>query len=117
MAVVPSNKLSLFGAETPLAQIALTGADSLMYDALSDQLLFLVNNTGAEAIVNIDGGTGTTTPVSGTGDQFDVAGGKDIIIPDGASVAVRLSAISAYLSGPVLVSGDIGVIAYITTTF
>jgi len=117
MAVVPTNKLSLIGAGSPIANIALTGADSLVYDKLTDQILFLQNDTGADETVIIDGGTGTTTPVPETGDSFDVASGKSIDVADGAIVSVRLSSIAAYLSGPVSVSGGAGILAFITTTY
>lgn len=117
MSNVPTNRLSMVGTPAPLSCITLTGADTLTYDRLSDQILYMFNGTAAAQTVKIDGSDSTLVSVPATGDSLDVSAGKSINIAVGEVCAVRLASIAAYLNGPVAVTGGVGITAYIATYY
>lgn len=117
MSAIPTNKLSLITIPVVLAKTTLTASDTLTFDPMTDQILYLHNITGLAVTVTIDGDTGTTVPVPDTGETFDVATGKEIPLAADDLVAVRLASISAYLSGTVSITGGLGVSAWITTNY
>lgn len=86
----------------------LTASDVLTYNTAKQQLLVLENTTASPVVVTVDGSTGTTIAVGGYG-SVDVSAGKTITVPANGYQYVKLSAISAFLSGTVAVTGGVGV--------
>ncbi|KAF2282425.1 hypothetical protein GH714_044110 [Hevea brasiliensis] len=86
----------------------MTASDTLAYKPTQSQVLILRNDTGASKTVNIDGANATTISPSGYGGTISVAGGKDIVIADGATSFVRLSDIKAFLAGTIAITAKRG---------
>jgi hypothetical protein len=85
----------------------LSADDTITYDARFKQLVVFRNTTGGSLTAKIDGSSGTTVTKPGLG-SVSVAGGYDIVVGAGLSVAVLLSSISDYCSGTVHITGASG---------
>lgn len=109
MATITPTPVRGAGAPGTLAVTVLTASDTLVYKPTQSQVLILRNDTGASKTVNIDGANATTISPTGYGGTISVAGGKDIVIADGASAFVRLSDIKAFLAGIIAITGGTGV--------
>ena len=109
MAIIAATSVRGAGGPASATVTVLTASDTLVYKPKQSQVLVLRNDTGASKTVNIDGDTSTTISPSGYGGTISVAGGKDIVIADGATSFVRLSDIKAFLNGVVTVTGGTGV--------
>lgn len=88
----------------------LTASDTITFNPGKKQLLVLRNTTGGSLTLNIDGAGGTTVQAPGVG-AVSVASGLNIPVSAGASVAVVLSTVSAYLQGVVTLTGASGLTA------
>lgn len=87
----------------------LGASDTFVYNANTKPVLYLNNVTAGALTPNIDGDGGTTHPCSGIGD-IDVSGGLTLAsIGAGATVAIPLNSISAYLKGTITVTGGTGI--------
>lgn len=97
-----------------VAPTALTGADTLVYTPVKNQVLYLFNTTAGSVTVTIDGAGGTTVSPPGLGGPVDVSAGYAIAIAAGTVQAVTLRSISSFLQGVVNVTGGVtGVVAWI----
>lgn len=85
----------------------LTASDTITFNPGKKQLLVLRNTTGGSLTLNIDGAGGTTVQAPGVG-SVNVSAGLNITVAAGASVAVVLSTVSAYLQGVVTLTGASG---------
>lgn len=86
----------------------LGASDTLTYTASKRPVLVLNNVTAGALTPNIDGDGGTTIPCPGVG-SVDVSGGFDVSsVAAGATVAIPLKTIEAYLSGTINVTGADG---------
>lgn len=85
----------------------LTSSDTFTYNPGSGQILSVLNDTGSEVTLNIDGDGQDSTLVAGIG-SVDVSGGLDIVIANGAEKLVRLDTIKHYLQGTIAMSGASG---------
>lgn len=111
MAAVASTNASGASTHFVVTETALTAADTLAYVAGSGQVLKLRNPTGAPIIITIKGTAPVSPSVAGTGTVFDVSAGKVITVAAGATSAVNLDKISAFLGGnaaAVTVTGGTG---------
>lgn len=105
MPLITENSRGTFGAEA-LVVVDSDGADSLVYNSASSQSLFITNNTGASATLNIIGSTAPADyPCAGTGGTEDLTGGYPVTIVDGESVNIQLNSIKAWLDGDVAITG------------
>lgn len=100
IASIVASKTAPFAA----AITTLSADDTITFDPKKKQLLVLTNTTGGSLTATIDGSTGTTVQVPGIG-PVSVAAGLAIPVGAGLSVAVLLSAISAYCQGVVHITG------------
>lgn len=114
MAVIKSVAPQGTNGKFAVAPTALTGADTLVYNAGKLQTLYLYNTTAGAVTVTIDGDAGTTVSPPGLGGTVSVAAGYAVAIAAGALQAVALSSIKSFLSGTVNVTGGVaGVTAWI----
>lgn len=100
MATIAKNTLTK-GAPAAITETELTGADTL---DTRDGILFIRNETAGTVTINIDGDSGTTVVCNGAG-TIDVSGGYDIAVSAGATQAIKLTDIAAYLGGTIDVTG------------
>lgn len=115
MPLITENKRATFGAEA-LVVVDSDGADSLVYNSQGNQSLFITNNTGVSATLNIIGSTAPADyPCSGTGETNDLTGGYPVTIVDGGSVNIQLSSIKAWLPGDVTITGGATGVLYTLT--
>ena len=109
MAAIASINAAQVGAFAA-AITTLTASDTITFNPGKKQLLVLRNTTGGSLTLNIDGAAGTTVQAPGVG-SVSVASGLNIPVAAGASVAVVLSTVSAYLQGVVTLTGASGLTA------
>lgn len=84
----------------------LTASDTFTYNSGRSPVLILRNDTGGALTVTIDGAGSTTKAVAGLGADVDVSGGfATAEIANGATRAIPLNTISAYLAGAIAVTG------------
>lgn len=86
------------------ALTTLTSSDTLTFDTRFKQLLVIRNPTGGSLTLKIDGDGNTVVTKPGVG-AVNVAGGYDIVVGAGLSVAVVLSSIRDYCAGVVTLTG------------
>lgn len=111
--IVPTNKNTLSG--TAVTKTTLTASDTLVYKPNTSQILELANSSGGSLTLNLKGSQATTFNVDGYG-TVSVAAGKNIVVADGATVAVNLDTIVKYLTGTsVLATGAAGLTAVLYT--
>jgi hypothetical protein len=109
MAALASTTLNQSAAFTPTT-LTLGASDTITYDSIKQQILVLYNATAGALTPNVDGASGTTVSVPGTGTTFSVASGYTFpSIAAGAYAMVRLDSISAYLSGAITITGGTGI--------
>ncbi len=111
MATIAQNSVRSQSGAFLVSQTTLGASDTLSYDAGKGQLLVLNNPTGGSLTVNIDGASATTILPEGYGATLDVSTGYNITIAAGATKAVVLDKISAYLKGTIAITGAAGVVA------
>lgn len=87
----------------------LGASDTLTYSSAKEPVLILNNVTGGALTPNIDGDGSTTIEVAGYGSLDVSAGYTTSSIGAGASLAIPLSTISAYLKGTITVTGGDGI--------
>jgi hypothetical protein len=110
MAVIAPTSLQGTGSRV-VTETTLTGTDSFVYKADRKAILQFDNPTAGALSPIIDGDGGTTVSVPGVG-QVSVAGGYAVgSIAAGASVAIPLDSISAYLVGTIGVTDGTGLVA------
>lgn len=101
------------GAFNPTKTI-LTASDTLTYTPGSSQELILYNITASAVALVLDGASGTTVTVPGTGGTtLSVVAGLTVTVPANGFTIVELDKIPAYLNGAVAVTNGTGVIACI----
>lgn len=113
MAVIAQTNINQIG-DFAATITTLTASDTLIYKSGSLQTLILRNPTAGSLTVTLDGDQSTTVSVSGMGD-VSVSAGKSITVAAGATRAVRLDTIAAYLKGTVAVTGGTGLEAILLT--
>ena len=114
MAAISNTSKSVLGAFTPTKTI-LSASDTLTFTEGTGQELLMYNITGSPVVVTLDGASGTTVVVPGTGGTtLSVASGYAVTVAANGFSIVRLDTIPAYLNGAVAVTGGVGVIACIT---
>ena len=112
MAVITATKMTGSGSRA-ITVTTLGASDTLTYE--KGAVLYLNNVTAGALTPNIDGDGATTVTVAGLG-SVDVSGGYTFpSIADGATVAIPLDTISAYLKGTVTVTGGDGIEASLLT--
>lgn len=91
----------------------LSASDTLAYAPGTGQLLELFNSTGGALTATIKGaGASATYPVPGTaGTTIDATAGKAVTVAAGATQAILLDNLPAYLIGAVTVTGGTGLVA------
>ena len=111
MATIVSTLMTGSGARA-VTQTTLTGtADTFTYVASASPVLILFNDTGGALSPTIDGDGATTVQVSGVG-AVDVSAGYVVgSIAAGATKAIPLDTISAYLSGTIAITTGTGLVA------
>lgn len=105
MALIAQTKVLGLGTSTAVTVTTLSASDTLVYVPGSKQILTLKNGTAGSLTATLDGSASTTINVPGYGATLDVSAGKAIVVAAGATVAVELDAISAFLQGTVTVTG------------
>lgn len=98
------NQLGDFAATVT----TLTAADTFTYKSNANQILILRNGTAGALTATIDGDGATTITPDGYGGAISVSGGKAITVAAGATKAVRLDTIKAFLTGTISVTGGTG---------
>ena len=87
-----------------VTETELTGADTFTYDG--NAKLFIRNDSGAGATVNVVGSTATATaayrPGGGT---VDLSAGEDVTVGDGEIWFIQLGTIHDKLTGTISVTG------------
>lgn len=112
MAVI--TRTSMTGSGSRAVTVTTLGAsDTFVYSPRS--ILILNNVTGGALTPNIDGAGGTTVPVAGIGAVDVSAGYTTPSIGAGASAAIPLDTISAYLQGVITITGGSGIEAQLLT--
>lgn len=108
MPEIGSTPLPKTGPAT-VSETDLTGTDTL---GARQGILFLRNTTAGSVTINIDGDGATTKDVPGVG-VVDLSAGYDITVAAGATRAINLGNISAYLTGQTIdvTGGAAGVFA------
>lgn len=109
MAAIASINAAQVGAFAA-AITTLSASDTITFNPGKKQLLVLRNTTGGSLTLNIDGAGGTTVQAPGVG-SVNVSAGLNIPVAAGASVAVVLSTVIAYLQGVVTLTGASGLTA------
>lgn len=110
MAVIAATSLQGTGSRV-VTETTLTGTDSFVYNADRKAILQFDNPTVGALSPIIDGDGGTNVSVPGVG-LVSVAGGYAVgSIAAGASVAIPLDSISAYLAGVIGITGGTGLVA------
>ena len=105
MPLITENSRKTFGA-LPLVVVDSDGTDSFIYNSANSQSLFITNNTGISATLNIIGSLAPSDyPCAGTGETEDLTAGYPVTIVDGDSVNIQLSSIKAWLDGDVTITG------------
>ena len=108
MAVIVSTPLSVQPGITTITETTMTAADTLTYVPGSGQVLKIRNPSVASITVIVLGTSPTSPVVAGTGVTFSTAAGKSISVAVGATVAINLDKISAYLQGTLSAVGVTG---------
>lgn len=110
-------KTSLRTGRVAVAETTLDGTtDGFIYGASRGEVLILRNPTAGVLSPVIDGADATAVSVPGVG-NVDVSGGYAVgSIAAGASVAVDLDSIRAYLLGAVTITGGAGLVGSLTTS-
>jgi hypothetical protein len=116
MAVIAQTLITGTGARA-LTATTLTAADTLVYKEGADQILILRNGTAGALTVLIDGDASVPVQVPGLGAVPTAAGFSTGAIAAGASVAIPLDSIRAFLLGVVNVTGGTGITATLTSKF
>ncbi len=111
MATIAATSMGGSGVRT-VTENPLTGtADTFAYNATASQVLIFRNPTGGSLSPVIDGNGGTTLPVAGVG-NVDVSAGYAVgSIAAGASKAIPLDTIKAYLKGTIAITSGTGLVA------
>lgn len=110
MPVITATTMQGTGARA-VTETTLNGTDSFTYNASARPVLELHNPTGAPISPVIDGAGGTNVSVPGLG-QVSVADGYTVgAIAAGATVAIPLATISAYLQGAIAITSGSGLVA------
>ncbi len=111
MATIAATSMGGSGVRT-VTETTLTGtADTFAYNATASQVLIFRNPTGGSLSPVIDGNGGTTLPVAGVG-NVDVSAGYAVgSIAAGASKAIPLDTIKAYLKGTIAITSGTGLVA------
>lgn len=110
MAVIAATDMQGTGARA-ITETTLTGTDSFVYKADRRAILVLDNPTAGALSPVIDGAGGTNVSVPGVG-LVSVASGYAVgSIAVGASVAIPLDSINAYLVGAIAITGGTGLVA------
>ena len=108
MAAIAATSLTGSG-QRAVTVTTLGASDTLTYNASKNPTLILNNVSGGALTPLIDGDGGTTVPCAGIGD-IDVSAGLTLTsIGIGATVAIPLNSISAYLSGVVTITGGLAI--------
>lgn len=92
-------------------QIILGASDTFTYVQGVNSKLILQNPTAGSLTITIDGASGTTVDVPGTGTTFSVAAGLAVTVAAGTTKVVRLDTIPSYLQGIISVTGGTGAVA------
>lgn len=110
MPAITATSMQGSGARA-VTSTTLNGTDSFVYRPGARAILELNNPTGAPISPTIDGDGGTTVPVAGVG-AVSVASGYAVgSIAAGATVAIPLDTISAYLQGTIAITSGSGLVA------
>lgn len=111
MATIAATSMGGSGVRT-VTETTLTGtADTFAYNATASQVLIFRNPTGGSLSPVIDGNGSTTLPVAGVG-NVDVSAGYAVgSIAAGASKAIPLDTIKAYLKGTIAITSGTGLVA------
>ncbi len=80
------------------------GNNPIAFNASKAPVLILTNDTGSSIDAVIDGDAGGIVQCQGVG-EIDVSGGLTQTVAANSAVAVKLSSVSAYLSGAVAITG------------
>lgn len=108
MAVITATNIVPAGANS-VTVTTLGASDTLTFNPGRDPVLILNNVTAGGLTPNIDGDGGTAVSTDSLG-TVDVSSGLTLSsIGAGATVAIRLKSISAYLTGTVTITGGDGI--------
>lgn len=110
MAVIAATNMQGTGSRA-LTETTLTGTDSFVYRADRRAILEFRNPTAGALSPIIDGDGGTTVSVPGLGSVSVAAGYAVGSIAAGASVAIPLDSVNAYLVGTIAITGGTGLVA------
>ena len=114
MAVITQTTMTGTNGTVTVTTTTLGASDTLVYQSGKNQILHLNNVTAGSLTLNIDGSGSTTVSPTGLGATVDVSTGYDIVLAAGATKAIRLDTIAAYLAGTVTLTGASGVKAQLT---
>jgi len=111
MATIAATSMGGSGARA-VTQTTLTGtADTFTYNPTAGQILILFNDTAGSLSPVIDGNGATTIAVAGVG-SVDVSTGYAVgSIAAGATKAIPLDTIKAYLAGTIAITSGTGLVA------
>lgn len=108
MAIIAATQMTGQGARA-VTVTTLGASDTFVFNRNKSATLILNNVTGGPLTPNIDGDGGGNFPAPGLG-TVDVSGGLTLdAIAAGATVAIPLDSISAYLQGTITVTGGTGI--------
>lgn len=104
MAIITASSITGSNAQ-PVTVTVLGASDTFSFDSAKNPVLVLNNVTAGALTPLIDGADSTTQPCSGIG-NIDVSAGLTLAsIGIGATVAIPLNSISAYLKGVITITG------------
>lgn len=105
MAVIASMTTRDKTGDFVVVRTELTGSDSLVYNPLTVQTLFIRNDSIAPVPIVIDGSLVATVNLPGQGRPVDNSAGFAMTVEPGVTRGVTLSSIRNFLLGDVAVTG------------
>lgn len=109
MATIVATTHSTTGTYTPTVT-TLGASDTFTFKPNVRQVLELVNPTGGNITVTLDGAGGTSVSKQGVG-AIDVSAGKSFTVNASSRLSIPLNLYSDYLQGVIAVTGGTGLTA------
>ena len=111
MATIASTNATFFGAFTVNSTTLDGTLDTFTFRSGTKQTLILLNDTAGALTPIIVGAEATSVSIAGAGSKDLSAGYAIPSIGAGATVAIDLATISAYLQGTIEITGGTGLVA------
>lgn len=105
MAALTQSNITSGPGSVAVTVATLSASDTLTYSSGTNQVLTITNGTAGPLTATLTGSTATTIAPAGYGSTVSVAGGYAVVVAAGATKAVKLDNISAYLSGTITITG------------